>query len=210
MKTARKVLSIIVLATLLLSCFETGARAQEANKEFKYDLRLSYGGCPTIGLIVGRVNSRHPWYFDYPKSIADIYKNNQGAIYTSGSAGLDFSMKIKKWFSLSMGIYVEHLWSNGTDIFTGEPSGKIAEGNFVHMIPTARFSYINRKHFTMYSSVGLGWAFCLTDNNTEFFVTPVLQTAPVGIMFGGRVYGMAELCLGLECLGGRIGMGVRF
>ena len=63
-------------------------------------------------------------------------------------------------------------------------------------------------------SAGLGVGFynnCKREYNPgDWSVVPILQFTPVGISFGGKVFGFAEIMEGTYIFGGRAGIGCKF
>ena len=44
----------------------------------------------------------------------------------------------------------------------------------------------------------------------DFSVVPDIQLNPIGVEFGRRFFGMAEMGVGVNYFGGRLGIGYRF
>lgn len=108
-----------------------------------------------------------------------------------------------------------------------DPSpAKIANGNRITILPGAKFTYLNKGVFHMYSSVALGAALDIRrlretkadtetgDPVTSDVTTPrarfALQTTPVGFAVGRAFYGFLDFGIGSEYTGFRAGIGYSF
>ena len=86
------------------------------------------------------------------------------------------------------------------------------------MLPNVRFTYVRSDVFKMYSGVGLGLGVLSGFSATKSAfagiggadIQPALQAVPVGIQFGRKIYGIAEVSLGTMNVGLRTGIGCRF
>ena len=138
------------------------------------------------------------------------YQGNQ--IHCLGLLTGEVAFKLKRWFTVGVQLAGTSFWAD-----TVSGNGRVT-GTAVYMLPNVRFTYIRSDVFKMYSGVGVGLG-VLSGFSAEKSVyagiggadiQPVFQAVPVGIQFGGDVYGLAELSLGTMNVGLRAGIGFRF
>lgn len=200
-----------ILAVLLMFVGGT-AFAKEASGDkdsgYKYEIRVGYSGISIPELIIsGRSHGHDP--LPYINTLHGVYTNvNYDDIYTAGTISAEIDFRIKKWFSISVGAYVNTLFSARKDGYTGKTVSIGHEGSLFTLLPMARFTYLNKEYVRLYSAVGLGVT--LVSLNTEILGFPTVQATPIGVAAGKRVFGFAELNLGVTSLGGRIGVGFKF
>lgn len=199
----------ILLIFTLLSCLVSKAekKGESGNAQplpFKYEVRVGYGGAPVTD--IGRYSSGHDYgiFFMIP-DLDRLYQPYHGDTYVTGNISAEFDFIFKKWFTLSLGLFSDCIWRDTYDGVTNLKKGRDV-GVTMFFLPQARFTYVNRPKVTVYSSVGLGAGFTSLDARPVF----ALQTVPVGVSFGRRIFGFAEFCLGSVTLGLNAGVGYRF
>ena len=78
-------------------------------------------------------------------------------------------------------------------------------------VPGVRFTYLNRRHVMLFSGLSLGVGYLFSDHGDDAGLFPAFEIVPLGVTFGGRVYGTFELNsgseFGISCRGG---IGYRF
>lgn len=79
------------------------------------------------------------------------------------------------------------------------------------VVPGVRFTYVNKPKWQLFSGASVGAAFLFSDKEDEGGVTPTFEIVPVGVNYGGPVYGHLELNWGTE-FGAtlRAGVGLKF
>ena len=105
-----------------------------------------------------------------------------------------------------------NFWAN--DISTYDRISATA----LYLVPNVRFTYVRSEFFKMYSGLGLGLGVLSGFSSDKSVyagiggadIQPAIQAVPVGIQFGGKLYGLAEVSLGTVNLGLRAGIGYRF
>lgn len=176
------------------------------NSDFRYEVRVGYSGYPIFDS-----ENMVTWpddLYDYAGgfSISSLYGEYSGPVYMTGLFSADFSFVIKRWFTMSVGLFCNGIWGNTMDGATGAASRD--SGLTVTLMPQARFTYFSREYVKLYSAVGLGIGY--GQFRDQFMIYPSLHTVPFGVMAGGRVFGFAELHLGTLSIGVGAGIGVRF
>ena len=82
----------------------------------------------------------------------------------------------------------------------------------ITLLPTVRFSYLNKQYVTLYSEIALGITYNYQrqyGKTVESQVLPAWQTTLIGVSAGKDLYGFAELGSGLRGIA-IIGIGYRF
>lgn len=193
---------ILIVACLLAAgtCF---AQTQEFGSE-KFEVRIGVSGHPLLPAAKNKLGLKYGDYYDLLLFNLDaLYADRTVAHYTAGNIGAEFTWNAKKWFGLAGGLYLTPFWADVVNAYTGQRSG-IQTSLSVSALVTARFNYFNKPMVRIYSSIGLG---LLVDNSG---LAPHLQVVPIGVTFGKRVYGFAEVGLGSLYMGGNIGVGYKF
>ena len=81
------------------------------------------------------------------------------------------------------------------------------------LMPSIRFNYMSHPKCTLYGELqgGIGiykWDKICTENTMSKLFA--FQIIPVGVSFGSKLYGFAELGIGVEWAGANLGIGYRF
>ena len=136
----------------------------------------------------------------------------------SGAFTAQYLYRPKRWLAYGGSVTYERrtqdCMNKGTKV--GEQ-----KTSFVAVMPTVRFSWLNKRVVTMYSKVGAGMTFvsdhyknlkdesntAKVENEDSHFAA--FQVTPVGIQVGTKVYGKAEVGFGNEGMF-TIGIGYKF
>ncbi|MBR1631831.1 MAG: hypothetical protein IJ680_08235 [Paludibacteraceae bacterium] len=129
-----------------------------------------------------------------------------------GQYTLQYMHRFKPWFAFGgKATYEGYGIRNYTD-----KSKTVRNGSssiwFSTLMPTVRFSYVNRPVVTLYSGLDMGILFAGMqdiDDNRIFGVLPAGNITLMGIHVGRKVYGMGELNFGFDAYA-KIGIGYRF
>lgn len=175
------------------------------NEDFKYEMRFGYGFCPVIDVLVSTPMS----FGQPPHSIDDATLDQIFGRYTSNSiivgvTTAEFNFIFKKWFTLSLGVNLSYKFSQIRSGKDGNSMVGMKMETMGSFIPQARFTYLSRPTVKLYSAVGAGL------HLSSFGVMPVVQVAPLGVMFGNKVFGFFETGVGLSYIGIMGGIGFRF
>lgn len=191
---------VIIALTVLMSMNLWAVDREEREKTPpRYELRFGYGGLPMHDEYYGgnfiNHHGRHELYGPY-----------YGPVMASGNFVTEFDVVFKKWLALSAGIYTDFVWRKKYDGFSGNLV-KTEVGATITALPQVRFTYLNREYVSIYSSIGVGIGLSAAE-----FVEAILafQTVPVGLTFGKKVFGFAEICIGTVNMGVNVGVGYRF
>lgn len=133
-----------------------------------------------------------------------------------GSFIIEPRYNFNSWFSAGLNcqaqIMNDHKYKTETDSETGVETKKYAGTSRFHVytvMPSARFKYMNHPKCTLYGSAQAGLALYLINGGKP---QPIFsfQINPIGVTFGSKLYGYAELGIGTQWFGGHLGIGYRF
>ncbi len=200
------VLCVALVTALAVYC-PVSARGREAGNlnDMRYEVRLGWGGYP-VADVINFVDRNCGGYFG-GRSLSSIYGDYSGPVYMTGVISAEFDFVLRRWFTLSLGIGWNGIRGETHDGVTSSLKSKDS-GYVATFLPQARFTYFSREYFKMYSAVGLGLSY--GQFRGRAVISPCFHTVPFGIMAGGRVFGFAELALGMLNIGATAGIGVRF
>ena len=174
---------------LLLSAPSAHGREKKVREPvpFKYEARAGWGGYPVTDFLNSEISAMSP----YP-SLEDLYADYNGNVYMTGIISTEFAFHFRKWFSLSLGLSANGIYSKRYSADTGLKTGT-DRGAIVTFMPQVRFSYLNREYVKLYSSLGVGG-----------------QVVFIGVTAGKKVFGFFEIGSGTLYLGCMAGVGYRF
>ena len=208
----RKAILVVAASLTVSALYASNRQEKEFNFRqkfpYKYEFRVGWAGYPLVDTFMwGR-----PYFMEFcdPALGTDPgtwYEPRYGNDYMTGIVFGEFSIHFKRWFTLAVTAGVNGLWGTDIDPKTGMVAARHS-GAAIHIVPFARFYYVNTRAFRLYSSVGLGFAFGGFRNDWEMY--PVFQLAPIGLTAGTKVFFFAESAVGSSWMGGRMGIGFRF
>lgn len=147
-------------------------------------------------------------------SMASIYGDYYGAISTAGTliAGVDF--KLNRVVAVTVDLGVNVMWRSSFSGVSQQKTGTDT-GVAVYLLPMAKLYYIDRNFFRMYGTAGLGVGiyFGYPTNSYDTFRDRMkceVQFVPIGIEFGRKFFGFAELGAGTIFVGAHAGIGYKF
>lgn len=177
-------------------------------KPFKYEVRLGWSGYPMTSLLTESEIHLFRSLLEVPKNVSDLYKDGNGPLRSTANIGVEFDFILKRWLTLSVGVYGEGVWRTAYDGMTGSSMG-VKHGALVAILPQARFTYLSKERVKLYSAAGVGLAMGGIQGDS-FHCIPTFQTVPFGVTVGRRFFGFGELGLGLTYCGINAGIGYRF
>jgi hypothetical protein len=173
------------------------------DQPYKYEVRV---GCsPLLDLQGFPVNVGAGW----SESALDLmYVDEAGSVYTAGGYFGEFGLCFRDWFSLGFQLSASGIWHDAYDNLSGERFRR--SGALLSVMPVARLTWLRRRTLNMYSSFGMGASAAIYGGNAKADLAVCF--IPVGMQFGGRVYGIAEWGFGRNASmqGIRVGVGMKF
>ena len=171
----------------------------------QHDIRLGIGSVSLFSLMLldagfGDVDADYiEPSFRYKMKEADYYK---GAQYFTGIFSLSYTYQLRHWCQLGGTVNFAAVTHPYKDNITHKKAYDY-NSYFTSVMPTVRFTYLNREKVQLYSAVSLG----VTTNMYE--ILPCYDLTLFGCSFGKTIFGFAEIGNGLGGWG-RVGIGYRF
>ena len=196
---------------------------RRSNEMPDYNIRVNIAAeapLATSRFLYGR--SFSSYYYPGDEDLKDMYGDYHGPTYSTGLFGIGADIFLKRWFALSADLNFNFLWNDRYDSFTKDRTGT-KTGVAVYFIPRAKFYYLNRPLVRLYGSIGLGVVKYFGFDKLKYIETSydnvefkdetfdaAFQISPIGIEFGRRLFGFAEMGAGTMYAGFQFGMGYRF
>lgn len=202
---------------IIASCCALFLSVYNSANAQKHEVSFSWGS-PSFSETMMDLPHLYP---DYYHNFPDIYYIERlTKVTTAGTFSFGYAYNFRKWFALTVnaGFNIRQAryinMGDQTDIANRDAH---SEGQRIypsfHLGGAARFSLVSRKYVKCYASIGLGVMYDNLNRDYEGEYTNVYiypQFIPFGIRFGNKVFGLAEIGLGEEFFGGRIGIGYKF
>ena len=195
----------LVALVAMFAAYPLEAREKQKweNQPYKYEFNV---GWATI-----LDNESFPQTYGYgwdSSSLDMMYADERGPIYTAGGFSAEFGMNFRRWFTLAINASVSGIWHEAYNNISKEYYTK--SGAQMAVMPVARFLWIRKRTFRLYSSVGLGAGLSVYDGKTSADIATCI--IPLGMQFGSKMYGLVEFGGGsyVNMQGVRFGMGVKF
>ncbi len=199
----------------------------------KWDARLSVAASPLHAadlFITG-----HGWWYgmvDYFYSepigygqdfMTTLYSDYYGPTRTAGAIGIGFDYAVCWWFSVSVDFAVTSFWRDRYKGVSNQLAGSDG-GTAFYLLPRAKLMYMNRRYVRLYGSLGVGAAlydgfdklsyrYTDSDGRVRFEDNSFRacgQVTPIGVEFGNKLFGFAELGAGALYTGMQAGIGYKF
>ena len=174
--------------------------------EKQHDIRLGIGSVSLFSMLmldadffgVVDVDYVEP-SFRYQMKESNYYK---GAEYFTGVLSLSYTYQLRRWCQLGGTV---NFAAVTRPYYYNITNKKAYDRNsyFASIMPTVRFTYLNREKVQLYSAVSLGVAVGIYE------VVPCYDFTLFGCSFGKSLFGFAEIGNGFGGWG-RVGIGYRF
>ena len=167
---------IIIIMTLLIACAtwnSAQAETKETRAENPHELRVGVGDC---SIYYAHRYSPHPGGYVDAREFDVLLPN----IF------VEYQYRVNSW--LSAGLQVNAIGDVYSDITVGCWGSAIAtysEG-WLHVIPSATFTYFSREWVNLYSGIGVGYAMQLEtkDQTRNIWHTFAAQATLLGVSVG--------------------------
>ena len=169
---------IIIIMTLVIACATWNcaqAETKETRAENPHELRLGVGDC---SIYYAQRYSPHPGSYVDAREFDVLLPN----IF------IDYQYRVNNWFSA--GVQVNTIWDKGSDYIFDDFVTDVRILDFtegwVHVIPTATFTYFSKEWVNLYSGIGVGYAMQLEtkDQTRNIWHTFAAQATLLGISVG--------------------------
>ena len=168
---------IIIIMTLLIACAtwnSAQAETKETRAENPHELRLGVGDCSIYYAQRYSPKPNHVGSRKFDVILPNIF--------------MDYQYRVNSWFAA--GVQVNTIWDKGTDYSYNRGANDFQLIDFtegwLHVIPSATFTYFSREWVNLYSGIGVGYAMQIeTKNRTRnIWHTFAAQATLLGISVG--------------------------
>jgi len=169
------------------------------NELFRHEVHFTMGDPVVAAAITDNFPDLfpHPWYEDHdPYSWFAPDDQYEGITWSSFALTVGYSYRVTKWFWVGADLSYCGFYTPVYDRPTGVID-RYDHTHLLHIMPTFRFSWVNKKIVTCYSDLGLGLR--LEKHGgiyNDFFVSMLGQITLVGVRVGRQWYGSAEFGVG--------------
>lgn len=200
---------ISILAAVSISAQEikpqqSGGKRAKLPFEQQHEVRVSVGIDPQFFI----------FEMPYDNHNFSIPRTYDGPTYTTGAINLSYAYRFRRWFDFGVLLSYNSEYKRVFDNLTGDYLYRIYQ-HHITVMPTVRFTWLNRQWVRMYSSLGMGATFgaqSITGSQKPYNTDRLafaFQCSYLGITVGKSLFGFAELGLGTKGLA-IFGMGYRF
>ena len=129
----------------------------------------------------------------------DTYKG----IYCTPNISIGYKYRLAKWFWLGATVSYTCFLENRHDRVTNVKISSERD-HIISIMPSVRFSWLNKKYVTLYSGLSLGYAVDIIQykSQTEKYSTAEhgvgFQLTAVGVHVGRKWYGFTEIGVGMQ------------
>ena len=177
---------IIIIMTLLIACAtwnSAQAETKETRAENPHELRLGVGDCSIY--YAQRYSTPVP-----PPVVpgAEEIGDSRHFDLILPNIFIDYQYRVNSWFAA--GVQVNTIWDKGTDYSYNRGANDFQLIDFtegwLHVIPSATFTYFHRNWVNLYSGIGVGYAMQLEtkDQTRNIWHTFAAQATLLGISVG--------------------------
>lgn len=193
-----------LLLSLLLLSFTAPVFAQYSSRTLlevpnsytlrKHEFRLSVGAYPTIPTPF----DNYGWVERSMNNEFQATKEFLGSTFTHGGYTASYAYRLRKWIDFGVGVtFANEYFNTYSNLNTNRQNRYSTDA--VSIVPTVRFSWLNREWVRLYSSVGVGITF-ISSNRKDIDLSPMGngQIIPIGISVGRSLFGFAEVGYGAQ------------
>lgn len=139
-------------------------------------------------------------YWLWPGEYPGERRYYEGPGRFTGGIGLSYGYRVARWFETGVSLTYAGYFQNLYNSSDGSIASR-ARTHYVTLMPYARFSWLNSRTVRLYSSLHLGvqWGSqqsYFDSADKSFFLAA--QFSPFGIRVGRRLFGYAELGIGMR------------
>lgn len=197
----KKLLTLSVFILLFTTVFAQSGKIEKVAFNNKHNVRVGWGLLPPLD------HNYFGCYYTNP-GMTPYY---EGPEYYTGSLFAEYTFQAKRW--LEVGANISYA-NNNYSIYDRITDAKLGtySHNYVGLMLTARFNYLNKGIWRLYGQISLGAMCEITKNNlgTHTWWSPNFQLTFLGVSVGKKYYGFLEFpaigTLGFV----NAGFGVRF
>ena len=179
---------IIFTLTILIACVAwntTLAETKETRAENPHELRIGVGDCSIY--YAQRYSTPVPPSVPQDPDVEDVMKSRHLSLILP-NIFIDYQYRVNSWFAA--GVQLNTIWDKGTDPHYNPGAKDVLLVDFtegwLHVIPSATFTYFSKEWVNLYSGIGVGYAMQIESKNTTRNVwhTFAAQATLLGISVG--------------------------
>lgn len=133
------------------------AETKETRAENPHELRLGVGDCSIY--YAQRFTTPVPPPVPQDPDVEEIKKSRHLSLMLP-NIFIDYQYRVNSWFAA--GVQLNTIWDKGTDPYYNHTANDVQLMDFtegwIHVIPTATFTYFHREWVNLYSGIGVGYA----------------------------------------------------
>lgn len=207
----KKLVSLLLILTLSVSVFKAHAFTPEDYYTYPNDISINYG----IASVQTFVSLVAETMMIIPTALGGMQFDG---FHSTGSIGVSYYRSLGKTVSVGGALNYNRVFSD----FHGKDDPAI-KGHFamdwITLMAAAKFYWFKKPAVAMYTKIGLGAGMIgsqfkkkeadgtKSSSSWSASWTPAAQISAVGVEFGGRFRGFAELGIGME---GILNLGVKY
>ena len=174
---------IIIIMTLLIAWNSAQAETKETRAENPHELRIGVGDCSIY--YAQRYSTPVP-----PPVVpgAEEIGDSRHFYLILPNIFIDYQYRVNSWFAA--GVQVNTIWDKGTNSCYNPGANDFQLIDFtegwLHVIPSATFTYFSREWVNLYSGIGVGYAMQIESENTtrNIWHTFAAQATLLGVSVG--------------------------
>lgn len=167
----------------------------------RHALSLEVGALPACGIrsIVPETGCDESFY-GYPGSFPGERRYYSGPLRMSGAVSAVYTYRARRWLEVGGSVTYAGFYRN----FMHASDRRVAfrqREHYLALMPVLRFSWFNSRTVRLYSTFQLGWQLGFEKYSSDRFDTfhyAAIQVTPLGISVGRRIFGYAEIGIGMR------------
>ena len=205
---------LVAFLCVVAMCFSQSVFAQKPHSDLHHEIGVNIGPCSVVG---GFINGSIGFW----SALGGTLSHKPIDMKWCGQYSLHYYYQVKPWCQIGLKTTVECAkLIHYTDTFRTTVTA-IDHDILFAVMPSVRFTYLNRPWVRLYSGldVGCGFMFSTTsateskegndDNNRNYNVLPAFNVTVLGVNVGKKFYGLFELNAGYDAIV-KAGIGARF
>lgn len=215
MKILTKQMWLALSLLLAGSCFLPATAQRRAEPFYRQEISFGIGNMPFLSEFgesgIGEFPRLENRRVGYSGDLYDVYRTRFTQIRCIPVLSLDYRYSLARRVSLGADLSATRVWGQGYNLVSGTEAAK-KEITAFYLIPRFRYDYLVSRNWRLFGHVGLGAGWWTGREDMEKISKVVFagELVPIGVTFGRRFFGGAELVYGTVTFGVRASVGYRF
>ncbi|MBR6064789.1 MAG: hypothetical protein IKP54_11625 [Bacteroidales bacterium] len=170
----------------------------------RHDIQIGIGDPLLPAFVTGQIFGHgRPDYYEQLPAVNWFGDDSYKWRACTPAISISYKYRLTKWFwlgaTLSYTCFLENRYDRVTNVKTSSERDHI-----ISIMPSVRFSWLNKKYVTLYSGLSLGYAVDIIQykSQTEKYSTAEhgvgFQLTAVGVHVGRKWYGFTEIGIGMQ------------